>query len=85
LKKVSAGGKKKVTAGSIRGKSSPRKAVSAYVERVGAFVSAFPEVQLSAIAKTETDFQVTVSAMALREVLAAHTNISAKCAKPKEA
>ncbi|WP_150663083.1 ParB/RepB/Spo0J family partition protein [Pandoraea commovens] len=84
LEKASVGGKKKVTAASIKGKSYPRKAVSAYVERVGAFVSAFPEAQLTAIAKTETDFQVTVSAMALRELLAAHTDISAKGAKPKE-
>ncbi|VVD75105.1 hypothetical protein PAQ31011_00826 [Pandoraea aquatica] len=85
LEKASAGGKKKVTAGSIRGKSYPRKAVSAYVERVGAFVSAFPEAQLTAIAKTETDFQVTVSAMALRELLAAHIDISTTGTKPREA
>ncbi|WP_353191381.1 hypothetical protein [Pandoraea pnomenusa] len=83
--KAAASGKKRVTAGSIHGKSYPRKAVSAYVERVGAFVSAFPEAQLTAIATTETDFQVSVSAIALRELLAAHTDISAKGAAPKEA
>lgn len=76
LEKASAGGKKKVTAGSIKGKTYSRKTVSAYVERVGAFVSAFPEAQRHAIANSETDFQVTVSARALRELLSAHSELS---------
>lgn len=73
LEKAAVGGKTKVTSGSIKRRTYPRKAVNAYVDRVGAFVSALPESQLSAIAKTETDFQVTVSAMALRELLTAHS------------
>ncbi|VVE47466.1 hypothetical protein PCO31111_04517 [Pandoraea communis] len=77
LEKASAGGKKKVTAGSIKGKSYPRKVVSAYVERVGSFVSTLPEDQRVAITKSETDFQVSVSAKALRELLSAHSDISA--------
>ncbi len=77
LEKASAGGKKKVTAGSIKGKSYPRKVVSTYVERVGSFVSTLPEAQRVAITKSETDFQVSVSAKALRELLTAHSDISA--------
>jgi len=37
-----------------------------------------PKAQLTAIEKTETDFRVSVSALALRELLAAHIDISAK-------
>ncbi len=77
LEKASADGKKKVTAGSIKGKAYPRKVVSAYVERVSSFVSTLPEAQRNAITKSETDFQVSVSAKALRELLAAHSDISA--------
>ncbi|EON11940.1 ParB/Srx family N-terminal domain-containing protein [Pandoraea sp. SD6-2] len=77
LEKASAGGKKKVTAGSIKGKSYPRKVVSTYVERVGSFVAMLPEAQRVAITKSETDFQVSVSAKALRELLSAHSDISA--------
>ncbi|MGR9624220.1 hypothetical protein [Pandoraea sputorum] len=78
LEKASAGGKKKVTAGSIKGKSYSRKVVSAYVERVGAFVSALPEAQLTAIAKTETDFQVSVSALAFRDLLLSHLALNSQ-------
>lgn len=84
LEKASADGKNKVTAGSIKGKAYPRKVISAYVERVGAFVSAFPEAQINAIAETETDFQVSVSAMALRELLAAHADINKASTRKRE-
>lgn len=80
LEKASAGGKKKVTAGSIKGKSYSRKVVTTYVERIGTFVSALPDVDREAIANSETDFPVTVSAKALRELLAAHSDISAASA-----
>lgn len=80
LEKASAGGKKRVTAGSIKGKSFSRKAVTTYVERIGTFVSALPDADRHAIANSETDFPVTVSAKALRELLAAHSDISAASA-----
>ncbi|MEF3068099.1 ParB/Srx family N-terminal domain-containing protein [Pandoraea apista] len=85
LQKATAGGKKKVTAGSIKGRAYPRKVVSAYVERVGSFVSQFPEAQRHAIANSETDFQVEVSAKSLRELLSAHSDISATEAPAQEA
>ncbi|VVE68794.1 hypothetical protein PCA31118_03041 [Pandoraea captiosa] len=75
LQKAAAGGKKKVTAGSIKGRSYPHKIVSAYVERVGSSVSHLPEAQRHAIANSETDFQVTVSAKALRDLLRGHSDI----------
>ncbi|MDM8356644.1 ParB/RepB/Spo0J family partition protein [Pandoraea communis] len=80
FEKASAGGKKKVTAGSIKGKPYSRKAVTTYVERIGTFVSALPDADREAIANSETDFPVTVSAKALRELLAAHSDISAASA-----
>ena len=80
FEKASAGGKKKVTAGSIKSKSYSLKAVTTYVERIGTFVSALRDVDREAIANSETDFPLTVSAKALRELLAAHSDISAASA-----
>lgn len=80
LEKAAVGGKTKVTGGSIRSKAPPRKVVSAFVSRVGSFVEALEPATVAALSTSESDFPVTVSSLALRDLLAAHSDLSAATA-----
>ncbi|MBN9092044.1 ParB/RepB/Spo0J family partition protein [Pandoraea pnomenusa] len=87
LEKAAVGGKTKVTRSSIRSKAPPRKAVTAFVSRVDSFVTSLGPGTITALSTSESDFPVTVSSLALRELLAAHAELGVATAPetPSEA
>lgn len=80
LEKAAVGGKTKVTRSSIRSKAPPRKAVTAFVSRVDSFVTSLGPGTITALSTSESDFPVTVSSLALRDLLAAHSDLGAATA-----